>query len=100
MTPPPPLCPAPVPTARLAARPPFHPNAPPLTLAAAGKKQLGFVAPAIYAVAASTPAAFTDVTSGSNRCTESSVAPPCAQCTGFDAAVGAWRAGGRAGGRV
>jgi len=52
---------------------------------AAGKKQLGFVNPAIYQVAASTPAAFIDITSGDNTCTEDGCTPGC---TGFGATKG------------
>lgn len=52
---------------------------------AAGKPVLGFVNPAIYQVAASTPAAFTDVTTGDNTCTEDGCTPGC---TGFGAVAG------------
>jgi hypothetical protein len=50
----------------------------------AGKKVLGFVNPAIYQVAASTPAAFFDITKGDNSCTENS----CTGCTGYGATKG------------
>jgi subtilase family serine protease len=52
---------------------------------AAGKKTLGFVNPAIYQIAASTPTAFNDVTLGDNKCTEQGCA---AGCTGFGAVKG------------
>jgi hypothetical protein len=52
---------------------------------AAGKKTLGFVAPAIYQIAASTPDAFNDITSGDNKCTEGGCN---AKCTGFGAVKG------------
>ena len=52
---------------------------------AAGKKVLGFVNPAIYQVAASTPAAFNDITTGDNTCTEDG----CKKgCSGFGAIAG------------
>ena len=51
----------------------------------AGKPTLGFVAPAIYAVAASTPSAFNDITEGDNKCTEMFCS---ANCTGFGAVKG------------
>lgn len=52
---------------------------------AAGKKVLGFMNPAIYQIAASTPAAFHDITVGNNDCTEDGCT---AGCTGFEAAKG------------
>ena len=45
---------------------------------------LGFVNPAIYALAVSTPSAFHDITSGDNSCTETT----CTGCTGYGAAAG------------
>jgi tripeptidyl-peptidase-1 len=53
---------------------------------ASGKPVLGFVNPLLYAIYASTPAAFNDVVSGDNQCTES--ACPCPAKTGFNAAPG------------
>ena len=38
---------------------------------AAGLPVLGFVNPALYAIAVSTPGAFHDITAGNNSCTES-----------------------------
>ena len=52
---------------------------------AAGKKTLGMIAPAIYAIAKSTPAAFNDIVEGDNKCTEQGCAPGC---TGFGAVKG------------
>lgn len=51
----------------------------------AGKKVLGFLAPAIYAIAAKKGGAFTDVTKGDNKCTEQGCKPGC---TGFEATAG------------
>jgi tripeptidyl-peptidase-1 len=48
----------------------------------AGKKVLGFVNPAIYQIAVSTPSAFTDITIGDNSCTEDGCR---ARCTGYEA---------------
>jgi hypothetical protein len=53
---------------------------------AAGKKVLGFLPPAIYAIAASTPAAFQDITKGDNKCTENGCNN--GKCTGFTAIAG------------
>jgi len=51
----------------------------------AGKKALGFVNPAIYQIAASTPSAFTDIVTGDNTCTENG----CKKgCTGYGAIKG------------
>lgn len=52
---------------------------------AAGKAVLGFANPGIYQVAASTPAAFNDITVGDNKCTEDGCA---AGCTGYSATKG------------
>jgi tripeptidyl-peptidase-1 len=49
----------------------------------AGKAPLGFVNPLLYTIAASNPAAFHDITSGNNLCTES-----CCASTGFYATAG------------
>ncbi len=49
----------------------------------AGKKVLGFLPPAIYAIAAKKTGAFTDITKGDNKCTEQGCKPGC---TGFVAA--------------
>jgi tripeptidyl-peptidase-1 len=51
----------------------------------AGKKVLGFLPPAIYAIAAKKGGAFTDVTKGDNKCTEQGCK---AGCSGFEATVG------------
>jgi len=48
-------------------------------------KPLGFLNPLLYQMAAAQPNAFTDITVGNNRCTESGCA---ASCKGFDAAKG------------
>ena len=53
---------------------------------AAGKKVVGFANPAIYQIAAASPAVFHDVTSGSNACTEGGCNG--GKCTGFEAAAG------------
>ena len=50
----------------------------------AGKKALGFVAPAIYQVGAA-GGVFTDIVKGDNKCTENGCKPTC---TGYEAAVG------------
>jgi len=49
----------------------------------AGKKPLGLVAPHLYALAASNPAAFHDIVTGNNKCTES-----CCAKDGYEAAKG------------
>merc|ERR1711865_1282669 len=48
-------------------------------------KPLGFLNPLLYQMHAEAPAAFTDVTSGDNRCTEGGCLP---QCKGYEAAKG------------
>jgi tripeptidyl-peptidase-1 len=48
-------------------------------------KSLGFLNPLLYQMAASNPAAFTDITAGDNRCTEEGCAP---SCKGFNAFKG------------
>jgi tripeptidyl-peptidase-1 len=53
---------------------------------AAGKPVVGFANPAIYQLAASTPAAWHDVTKGDNSCTEQGCNG--GKCTGFGAAAG------------
>ena len=53
---------------------------------AAGKKVVGFANPAIYQIAASTPAAFTDIVKGDNSCTEGGCNG--GKCTGFGAVAG------------
>lgn len=50
-----------------------------------GKAVLGFLNPAIYQLAVSTPAIFTDVTVGDNKCTENGCSPGC---TGYGAVKG------------
>ena len=50
----------------------------------AGKPAVGFMNPLLYAVHASTPFAFNDITEGDNRCSESG----CQCTTGFPAAKG------------
>lgn len=52
---------------------------------AANKKVLGFLNPALYQIAASTPSVFHDVTVGDNKCTEDGCS---AGCTGFECAKG------------
>ena len=53
---------------------------------AAGKKVVGFANPAIYQIAASTPAAWFDITVGDNSCTEGGCNG--GKCTGFGAVKG------------
>jgi len=48
-----------------------------------GKKTIGFLAPALYALYAQNPAAFNDITTGNNKCTES-----CCSQYGYEAAKG------------
>jgi hypothetical protein len=51
-----------------------------------GKPVVGFVNPLLYTIYAKNPAAFNDVISGDNSCTES--ACPCPAKTGFGATKG------------
>lgn len=50
----------------------------------AGKSKIGFANPLLYSTAASNPSIFTDITTGSNACTENT----CDKCKGFQAAKG------------
>ena len=56
------------------------------TLAARGAT-IGFAAPLMYSIAAKTPAAFTDITSGDNLCPEGAATCPRA-CQGYSAVAG------------
>lgn len=52
---------------------------------------VGFVNPAIYSIAVSTPSAFLDVVAGDNTCTEEACTPGCSgfeATTGWDATTG------------